>query len=63
MPEQDEISLIKSKSWNDKLNRAIEVNDTEMLDALAQAVINAAIKGDVAAIKEIGDAVDGPVDY
>ncbi len=63
MPEQEEISLIHSVAWNDKLNRAIEANDAKTLEVLAQDVINAAAKGDLAAIKEVFDAVDGPVDY
>jgi len=53
----------KSKSWNDKLNRAIETNDTKTLEALAQDVISEALKGNVVALKEIGDCLDGEVDY
>ena len=52
-----------SAAWNNELDRAIQSNDTKTLDVLAQDVINEAIKGNVAALKEIGDCLDGEVDY
>ncbi len=52
-----------SESWNNKLDLAIQSNDTDTLDVLAQDVINEAIEGNVAALKEIGDCIDGEVDY
>ncbi len=52
-----------SESWNNKLDQAIQSNDTKTLEALAQDVINEAIQGNITAIKMIGDCVDGEVDY
>ena len=52
-----------SESWNNKLDRATQLNDTKTLEALAQDVISEVLKGNVAALKEIGDCIDGEVDY
>ena len=49
----------KSKPWQDALRRALLQSDAKMLRKLADALIKKASEGDVAALKEIGDRVDG----
>lgn len=50
---------IKSKPWRDALNRAIAQQDGKKLRAMADKLIAQAMKGDVSALKEIGDRLDG----
>ena len=52
----------KDKLWRDALMVAIKRTDSEgrvMLAKIAQKVVEAACEGDMAAIKEIGDRIDG----
>jgi len=54
---------VRGKPWRDALMRAISrrasENDPQALEKIADAIVAAAISGDIQAIKEIGDRVDG----
>lgn len=47
----------KGKRWQGVLNRRIEA--LQALDGLADALITEALTGNIAALKEIGDRLDG----
>lgn len=49
----------KNRPWADAVNRALLANDGQKLRALADKLIDRALEGDVSALKEIGDRVDG----
>jgi len=49
----------KAKVWSDALRKYIVQNDK--MEALAKAAVNKALDGDVAALKEIGDRLEGKV--
>lgn len=49
----------KNKLWADTLNRALLAEDGKKLRELAEKLIDRALEGDVTALKEIGDRVDG----
>ena len=49
----------KNKPWKDALTRAIAQADGKVLRKLADALVKKASAGDVAALKEIGDRLDG----
>lgn len=49
----------KNKWWSGALNRALLANDGEKLRTLAEKLIQRAEEGDIAALKEIGDRMDG----
>lgn len=49
----------KTKPWRDAINRAIAQADGKVLRKLADALIKKASEGDVAALKELGDRLDG----
>lgn len=49
----------KNKLWADALNRALLAEDGKKLRALADKLIARAEEGDVTALKEIGDRLDG----
>lgn len=49
----------KNKPWADAIRRAVLAGGK--LDKLANAIIKAAEAGDMAAMKEIGDRIDGKV--
>lgn len=55
----------KVKAWRDALERAVSSNDKKKkrprLDLIAEACIDAALGGDITAMKEIGDRLDGKV--
>lgn len=48
-----------NKPWREALDRAIIQSDGKTLRALAEALIKRAKRGDVQALKEIGDRLDG----
>lgn len=48
----------KNQYWSDALRKHIAQNPTELAEA-AQALFNKAKDGDVAAIREIGDRLEG----
>lgn len=49
----------KNKPWADALNRAIVQSDGAKLRAIADRLIEKAAEGDIQAIKELGDRLDG----
>jgi GH15 family glucan-1,4-alpha-glucosidase len=56
----------KNRPWRDALNRAVQRATTGKvdyvaLDALADALVAAGLAGEVNALKEIGDRIDGKV--
>jgi hypothetical protein len=50
----------KGKKWKDAIHYAL-AQDKKALQAIAKALIDKAKEGDVSAIKEFGDRVDGKV--
>lgn len=49
----------KDKHWRDALMLAVSENDRAVLRSIAEKVVELAMDGDMAAIKEIGDRLDG----
>lgn len=49
----------KNKVWIAALNRAIAQDDGERLRKAAEKLIDLAVEGDVPALKELGDRLDG----
>lgn len=49
----------KNRPWAEAINRALLAEDGKKLRALAEKLIEKALEGDVAALKEIGDRADG----
>lgn len=49
----------KNKPWAEALNRALLAEDGKKLRDLAERLIERAKEGDVTALKEIGDRMDG----
>ena len=52
-------NFTKNKSWRETLLRAILAKKGAPLRKIAEALIRKAEKGDVQAIKEVGDRIDG----
>lgn len=52
-------NAVKNRPWAEAINRALLAEDGKKLRALADRIIDKALEGDVAALKEIGDRVDG----
>ena len=50
-------NAVKPKVWSDAVRKAIVQGDK--LDKLAEALIDKAITGDISALKEIGDRLEG----
>lgn len=49
----------KNKVWEETLRRALLANDGEKLRSIADKLIERALEGDVSALKEVGDRIDG----
>lgn len=49
----------KNKPWADAINRALLAEDGKKLRALADKLVSVALDGDVTALREIGDRLDG----
>ena len=58
-PEGNTNSNKNNRLWADTIRRALIQSDGERIRALAEALINKASEGDVSALKEIGDRIDG----
>jgi len=48
-----------NRLWADTLRRAVIQSDAERLRQIAEALLDKAASGDVSAIKELGDRLDG----
>lgn len=48
-----------NRLWRNTIQRAIAQGDPERLRKIAEALLNKAAEGDMAAIKELGDRLDG----
>lgn len=57
--EGNEYSSVNNRLWANTLRRAIVQGDGEKLRRIADALIAKAEDGDMAAIKELGDRLDG----
>ncbi len=51
----------EGRIWRDTLRRALLAEDGKRLRAIADALVSKAEEGDVPAIREIGDRLDGKV--
>lgn len=49
----------KGKRWKHALEKVTGRNDWKKLDEIAEKLVESALEGDMAAIKEIGDRLDG----
>jgi hypothetical protein len=49
----------KQKLWEDSIRRAVLADDGKRLRAIAEKLLDLAAEGDIAAMKEIGDRLDG----
>ena len=58
-PEGNTNSNKNNRLWADTIRRVLIQSDGERIRALAEALINKASEGDVSALKEIGDRIDG----
>lgn len=56
-------NAVKGKRWSDAINRALEARSrakqVEALDVLAEKLLEACDAGDLGALKELGDRLDG----
>lgn len=56
-------NAVKAKRWEQAISRALELrsrrDQIEALDELAEVLLSKAADGDMAALKELGDRLDG----
>ena len=52
-------NAVKNRPWAEALNRALLAEDGKALRALADKIVEKALEGDVPALREIGDRLDG----
>lgn len=57
--EGNEYSSINNRLWANTLRRAIVQGDGERLRRIAERLLDKAEEGDLGAIKELGDRIDG----
>ncbi len=60
-PEGNDYSNKNNRLWANTLRRAIVQGDGERLRRIAEAMLAKAEDGDMTAIKELGDRIDGKV--
>lgn len=57
------VNAVRNKPWADALRRAVarrvEANDKPGLNQLAEVLLDKCAEGDLAALKELGDRLDG----
>lgn len=58
-PEGNTNSSKNNRLWGDTIRRAIAQSDPEKLRRIADALLAKAEEGDLGAIKELGDRLDG----
>lgn len=49
----------ENRIWGDTIRRAIAQSDPERLRRIAERLLNKAEEGDISALKELGDRLDG----
>ena len=52
-------NAVKNRPWADAINRAVLANDGRRLRAIAEKLLVLAEAGDVSALRELGDRLDG----
>jgi hypothetical protein len=58
-PEGNTNSNINNRLWANTIRRAVLASDATKLRAIAEKLIDLAAEGDMQAIKELGDRLDG----
>jgi phage gp29-like protein len=58
-PEGNTNSSKTNRLWGDTIRRAVVQGDSERLRRIAEALLTKAEEGDLQAIKELGDRLDG----
>lgn len=58
-PERNNNSSKSNRLWANTIKRAITQGDPEKLRRIADKLLNMAEKGDLGAIRELGDRIDG----
>ena len=58
-PKGNTNSNINNRLWGDTIRRAVLAADASKLRAIADKLIDLAAEGDMQAIKELGDRIDG----
>jgi hypothetical protein len=53
------VNALKNKPFAEAINRAIAQDDGKRLRAIAEALLTKAADGDISAIKEFADRIDG----
>ena len=52
-------NAVKNRPWSEAINRALLAEDGRRLRVIAEKIVTLAEAGDVQALKEIGDRLDG----
>ena len=52
-------NAVKNRPWADAINRAVLANDGQRLRTIAEKLLVLAEAGDVSALRELGDRLDG----
>lgn len=52
-------NAVKNKPWSDAINRALLAENGRKLRLLADKLIERALEGDIPALKEVGDRMEG----
>lgn len=58
-PEGNQNSKIENRLWRNTINRAIAQGDPDRLRRIAERLLAKAEEGDLGALKELGDRLDG----
>lgn len=58
-PEGNKNSSKNNRLWAETIKRAVAQSDPERLRRIAESLLNKAEEGDLGAIKELGDRLDG----
>lgn len=58
-PKGNKNGAKQNRLWGDAIRRAVVQSDAEQLRKLADKLIEKAGEGDIAALKELGDRLDG----
>lgn len=58
-PENNENSSVNNRLWANTIRRAVTQADPDRLRRIAERLLDAAEEGNLGAIKELGDRIDG----